>query len=157
MALQNTCTAVGYFKSCGFKKNVKLDCSEFGAVEINRAVDNTYINYQSPLWVALHLTRPFSYIEVLKWILRDIGDKPVLEWRRKKQWLSCWNEENMTKRKRVIAWSKPTHPWEFIHRIHFQGNSSTETYPHVFWRQYSVFEFELLEPKSITSSHLPLV
>ena len=47
MALQSTCTAVDYFKSCGFKKNLKLDCSEFGAVEINKAVGSTYNNYQS--------------------------------------------------------------------------------------------------------------
>ena len=30
------------------KKNLKLDCSEFGALEINRSVDSTYSNYQSP-------------------------------------------------------------------------------------------------------------
>ena len=84
----------------------------------------------------------------------------LVEWIRKKQWLSCWNEENMIKRKRVIAWSNPTHPWEFIDGIHFQGKPSTKTYPHVFWRQESVFEFELLEPKSATlatSNHLPIV
>ena len=44
---QNTCTAVGYFKSCGFKKKLKFDCSEFGAIEINRAMNSIYINYQS--------------------------------------------------------------------------------------------------------------
>ena len=41
LALQSTCTAVGYFKGCGFKKKLKLDCSEFGALEINRVVDNS--------------------------------------------------------------------------------------------------------------------
>jgi len=30
------------------KKNLKLDCYEFGALEINRVVDSTYNNYQSP-------------------------------------------------------------------------------------------------------------
>ena len=48
LTLQSTCTAVGYFKSCGFKKKVKLDCSEFSAVKINTVVDSTYGNYQSP-------------------------------------------------------------------------------------------------------------
>ena len=48
LALQSTCTAVGYFKRCGLKKKLKLDCSEFGVVEINKTVDSTYINYQSP-------------------------------------------------------------------------------------------------------------
>ena len=41
MALHSTCTAVGYFKSWFQKKKLKLDCSEFGAVEINRVVDST--------------------------------------------------------------------------------------------------------------------
>ena len=35
------------FQDLWFKKKIKFDCSEFGAVEINRAVDNTYRNYQS--------------------------------------------------------------------------------------------------------------
>ena len=30
------------------KKNLKIDCSEFGALDINKAVESTYSNYQSP-------------------------------------------------------------------------------------------------------------
>jgi len=37
------------------KKNLKLDCSEFGALEINMDVDSTYNNYQSPPIVGLGL------------------------------------------------------------------------------------------------------
>ena len=36
------------FQKLWFKKKLMLDCYEFGALEINRVVDSTYNNYQSP-------------------------------------------------------------------------------------------------------------
>lgn len=45
LALQNTCTPVGYLKSYNLENKLKLDCSNFIVLEINGTVEITYINY----------------------------------------------------------------------------------------------------------------
>ena len=50
------------------KKNLKLDCSKFGALEINRVVDSTYDNYQSSPLMRFQIEFEFILMVIHKYV-----------------------------------------------------------------------------------------